>query len=174
LPGNASTSAFVHAGRTLTVEAADATWRIYDEDVLVAEVGRTTTKPVARIVAVDEDQRAVISECFLHRDAVRVRLGHDRHCRGADSRAPVLTLPVALPLLEGMAQPPGQNPRHSLVSIRAHAVEHLLRHQTPNGPVVAGQCRHFPSRLVVYPARSNHRLPGAVTDQCQLIRNASD
>ena len=38
----------VHAGRTLTVEAADATWRIYDEDGLVAEVARTTTKPVAR------------------------------------------------------------------------------------------------------------------------------
>ncbi|MEJ3745496.1 integrase core domain-containing protein [Actinomycetes bacterium KLBMP 9797] len=38
----------VHAGRTLTVEAADATWQIYDEDVLVAEVARTTTKPVAR------------------------------------------------------------------------------------------------------------------------------
>jgi hypothetical protein len=43
----------VHAGRTLTVEAADATWRIYDDDdssssSLVAEVARTTTKPVAR------------------------------------------------------------------------------------------------------------------------------
>jgi hypothetical protein len=38
----------VHAGRTLTVEAADTTWRIYDEDGLVAEVARITTKPVAR------------------------------------------------------------------------------------------------------------------------------
>jgi hypothetical protein len=38
----------VHAGHTLTVEAADATWRIYDGDALVAEVVRTTTKPVAR------------------------------------------------------------------------------------------------------------------------------
>jgi len=37
-----------NAGRTLTVEAADATWRIYDEDGLVAEVARTTTKPVGR------------------------------------------------------------------------------------------------------------------------------
>jgi Integrase core domain len=41
----------VHAGRTLTVEAADTTWRIYDDDGgggLVAEVVRTTTKPLAR------------------------------------------------------------------------------------------------------------------------------
>ena len=38
----------VHAGQTLTVEAADTTWRIYDDDGLVAEVVRTTTKPVAR------------------------------------------------------------------------------------------------------------------------------
>jgi hypothetical protein len=36
-----------HAGRTLAVEAADTTWRVYD-DGLVAEVARTTTKPVAR------------------------------------------------------------------------------------------------------------------------------
>jgi hypothetical protein len=38
----------VHAGQTLTVEAADSTWRIYNQDGLVAEVARTTTKPVAR------------------------------------------------------------------------------------------------------------------------------
>jgi hypothetical protein len=37
----------VHAGRTLTVEAADSTWRVYDEDGLVAEVARTTTNPIA-------------------------------------------------------------------------------------------------------------------------------
>jgi uncharacterized protein YjcR len=36
------------AGRTLAVEAADTTWRIYDDDGLVAEVARTTTKPIAR------------------------------------------------------------------------------------------------------------------------------
>jgi hypothetical protein len=36
------------AGRTLTVEAADTTWRIYDADALVAEVARTTTRPIAR------------------------------------------------------------------------------------------------------------------------------
>jgi hypothetical protein len=30
------------------VEAADTTWRIYDNDRLVAEVAGTTTKPVAR------------------------------------------------------------------------------------------------------------------------------
>jgi hypothetical protein len=36
----------VHAGRTLTVEAADSTWRIYDgDDGLIAEVARTTTNP---------------------------------------------------------------------------------------------------------------------------------
>jgi hypothetical protein len=39
----------VHAGRTLTVKAADTTWRIHDDDGgLIAEVARTTTKPVAR------------------------------------------------------------------------------------------------------------------------------
>jgi hypothetical protein len=37
-----------HAGRTLTVEAADTTWRIYDDDRLVAEVARTSTKDIAR------------------------------------------------------------------------------------------------------------------------------
>ena len=37
-----------HAGRTLTVEPADTTWRIYDGDALVAEVARTTIKPIAR------------------------------------------------------------------------------------------------------------------------------
>ena len=41
----------VHAGQTLTVEAADATWRIYDDNGLVAEVARTTTKPVIRFKA---------------------------------------------------------------------------------------------------------------------------
>jgi hypothetical protein len=39
----------VHAGRTLSIEAANSTWRIYDdEDGLIAEVARTTTKPLAR------------------------------------------------------------------------------------------------------------------------------
>src|SRR4051794_34704559 len=33
----------VHAGRTLTVESADHTFRIYDGDQLLAETGRTTT-----------------------------------------------------------------------------------------------------------------------------------
>ncbi len=37
-----------HAGRTLTVEAADTTWRVYDGDGLVAEVARTTTRPISR------------------------------------------------------------------------------------------------------------------------------
>ena len=38
----------VHAGRTLTVEVADTTWRLCNDDGLIAEVARTTTKPVAR------------------------------------------------------------------------------------------------------------------------------
>ncbi|MEU9827948.1 IS481 family transposase [Micromonospora chersina] len=37
-----------HAGATLTVEAADTTFRIHDGDQVVAEVPRTTTKSVAR------------------------------------------------------------------------------------------------------------------------------
>jgi hypothetical protein len=37
-----------HAGRTVTVEAADTTWRIYHGDELLTEVARTTTKPIAR------------------------------------------------------------------------------------------------------------------------------
>jgi len=39
----------VHARQTLTVESADSTWRIYHHDgSLVAEVARTTTKPITR------------------------------------------------------------------------------------------------------------------------------
>ncbi|WP_327007627.1 hypothetical protein OHA72_10350 [Dactylosporangium sp. NBC_01737] len=37
-----------HAGATLAVEAADTTFRVYHGDQLVAEVARTTTKPIAR------------------------------------------------------------------------------------------------------------------------------
>ncbi|WP_231934891.1 integrase core domain-containing protein [Micromonospora viridifaciens] len=37
-----------HAGRTLTVEDADTTFRIHDGDQLLTEVPRTTTKPIAR------------------------------------------------------------------------------------------------------------------------------
>jgi len=37
-----------HTGRTPTVEAADHTRRVYDGDHLVAEVARTTTRPIAR------------------------------------------------------------------------------------------------------------------------------
>jgi len=36
------------ASRALTVESADHTFRIYDGDQLLAETGRTTTKPIAR------------------------------------------------------------------------------------------------------------------------------
>ncbi len=38
----------VHAGRTLTVEAGDHTWRVYDGEHVVAEAACTTTKPIAR------------------------------------------------------------------------------------------------------------------------------
>ncbi|WP_245666118.1 IS481 family transposase [Micromonospora sediminicola] len=37
-----------HAGTTLTVEAADTTFRVHDGDQLLSEVPRTTTKPIAR------------------------------------------------------------------------------------------------------------------------------
>ncbi|MFG1755237.1 IS481 family transposase [Streptosporangium sandarakinum] len=38
----------VHAGATVTVEAADATFRITHAGQVIAEVARTTTKPIAR------------------------------------------------------------------------------------------------------------------------------
>ena len=38
----------VHAGRIVTVETADTTWRIYHGDELLTEVPRTTSKNVAR------------------------------------------------------------------------------------------------------------------------------
>ncbi len=38
----------VHAGRTLAVESADHTFRVYDGDELLTEVARTTTRPIAR------------------------------------------------------------------------------------------------------------------------------
>ncbi|MFD2768598.1 IS481 family transposase [Micromonospora eburnea] len=37
-----------HAGQTLTVEAADTTFRVHDGDQLLTEVPRTTTKQIAR------------------------------------------------------------------------------------------------------------------------------
>ncbi|MEU5564431.1 hypothetical protein [Micromonospora musae] len=40
-----------HAGTTLTVEAADTTFRVHDGDQLLAEVPRTTTKAVVRFKA---------------------------------------------------------------------------------------------------------------------------
>ncbi|MGW3604133.1 hypothetical protein [Micromonospora sp. NPDC005161] len=40
-----------HAGATLTVEAADTTFRVHDGDQLLTEVPRTTTKPIARFKA---------------------------------------------------------------------------------------------------------------------------
>jgi hypothetical protein len=40
-----------HAGRTITVEEADTTFRVYDGDQLLTEVLRITTKPIARFKA---------------------------------------------------------------------------------------------------------------------------
>ncbi|MFB9691503.1 IS481 family transposase [Amorphoplanes digitatis] len=40
-----------HAGRTVTVEEADTTFRIHHGDELLAEVARTTTRPIARFKA---------------------------------------------------------------------------------------------------------------------------
>ncbi|WP_412740792.1 IS481 family transposase [Krasilnikovia sp. MM14-A1259] len=38
----------VHAGRTVTIETGDTTWRIYHGDELLTEVARTTSKNIAR------------------------------------------------------------------------------------------------------------------------------
>jgi hypothetical protein len=42
------TVGMAHAGATFDVEAGDTTIRVYDGDQLIAEVPRTTTKPIAR------------------------------------------------------------------------------------------------------------------------------
>jgi hypothetical protein len=49
-PANASIRD-THAGRIVTVEEADTTFRVYDGEQLLAEVARTTTKPIARFEA---------------------------------------------------------------------------------------------------------------------------
>jgi hypothetical protein len=55
-----------HAGRTLTVEAADTTWRVYDDDGLITEVARTTTKPVTRFkVHKPEPPRGRAADVFV-------------------------------------------------------------------------------------------------------------
>lgn len=41
----------VHAYRTVTVETANTTWRIYNGDELLTEVALTTSKNVARFKA---------------------------------------------------------------------------------------------------------------------------
>ena len=40
-----------HAGRTVTVEQADTSFRVYDAGQLLIEVTRTTTKTIARFKA---------------------------------------------------------------------------------------------------------------------------
>jgi hypothetical protein len=66
----------VHAGRTLTVESADHTFRIYDGDQLLAETGRTTTKPIARFKAANQNPRVSVTR---HKDPL---FGTDRHIEG--------------------------------------------------------------------------------------------
>ena len=39
----------LHAGRTVTVESAEHTFRVYDSDELLTEVARTTNKNIARL-----------------------------------------------------------------------------------------------------------------------------
>jgi hypothetical protein len=39
------------AGLTVDVHSTDATWRVYDHDQLLAEVPRTSSKPIARFKA---------------------------------------------------------------------------------------------------------------------------
>jgi hypothetical protein len=66
----------VHAGRTLTVESADHTFRIYDGDQLLAETGRTTTKPIARFKVRKPETRVSVTR---HKDPL---FGTDRHIEG--------------------------------------------------------------------------------------------
>jgi len=66
----------VHAGRILTVESADHTFRIYDGDQLLAETGRTTTKPIARFKAANQNPRVSVTR---HKDPL---FGTDRHIEG--------------------------------------------------------------------------------------------
>jgi hypothetical protein len=42
---------FGHAGLTVTVTADDDRFQVYDDDRLLVEVVRTTTKPIARFKA---------------------------------------------------------------------------------------------------------------------------
>jgi transposase InsO family protein len=52
-----------HAGRTVTVEDGDTTFRVFDGDQLLADVPRTTTKPIARFkVRKPEPPRQVVLE----------------------------------------------------------------------------------------------------------------
>jgi hypothetical protein len=48
IAGQRIQAGIAHAGCTLAVEAAETTWRVYDDDRLVTEVARITTKPIAR------------------------------------------------------------------------------------------------------------------------------
>jgi transposase InsO family protein len=58
-----------HAGRTVTVETADTTWRIYHEHELVAEVARTTTKKIARFkVHKPEPPRRSLAATTMNRE----------------------------------------------------------------------------------------------------------
>ena len=67
----------VHAGRTLTVESADHTFRIYDGDQLLAETGRMTTKTHRPIQG--PQTRTPRVSVTRHKDPL---FGTDRHIEG--------------------------------------------------------------------------------------------
>jgi hypothetical protein len=64
-----------HAGRTVTVEQADTSFRVYDADQLLVEVTRTTTKTIARFKARNPSPRAPPGLDRIQIDSPR----HDRH-----------------------------------------------------------------------------------------------
>jgi hypothetical protein len=48
IAGQRIQAGMAHAGRTVTVETTDNTFRVYDGDELITEAARTTTKNIAR------------------------------------------------------------------------------------------------------------------------------
>jgi hypothetical protein len=71
----------VQGGRALTVEDADGTWGIYNEDGLVAEVA-SMTKPIARSRSTNRNHPATESiGCCLHLRRRVERLA-GRRCAG--------------------------------------------------------------------------------------------
>jgi hypothetical protein len=79
LPGNASTSASGHTGRTLAAEIADHTFRAYDGDELLTEVARTTTKPIARFKVREPNRRGTWRDPDQLRNTIATLLSGDFH-----------------------------------------------------------------------------------------------